>query len=173
MAGGTERRIVVARIGAAHGIRGEVRVKSFTAAPLDATSYGPLDAPDGRRFTVKSARAIGPEMLVVHFAEVTDRNAAETLNGLDLSVQRAVLPKAGEEEFYHADLIGLAAVGADGAPLGTIIAVPNYGAGDLLEIAPPAGLTLLIPFTRAAVPEIDLVAGKVVVVPPVEIGEEE
>ncbi|CAN5324894.1 ribosome maturation factor RimM [soil metagenome] len=173
MAGGTERRIVVARIGAAHGIRGEVRVKSFTAAPLDAVGYGPLDAPDGRSFTVRSARAIGPEMLVVHFTGIADRNTAETLNGLDLSVPRAALPAAGEEEFYHADLIGLAAVGADGGPLGTIVAVPNYGAGDLLEIAPPAGLTLLIPFTRAAVPEIDIAAGKVVVVPPSEVGEDE
>ena len=172
MAGGSDRRVTVARIGAAHGIRGEVRVKSFTAAPLDAVGYGPLDAPDGRRFTVKSARAIGPEMLVVHFAGIADRNAAETLNGLDLSVPRDRLPAAGADEFYHADLIGLAAVSPQGAALGTIVAVPNYGAGDLLEIAPPAGPTLLVPFTAAAVPEIDIAAGKVVVVPPVEVEED-
>jgi 16S rRNA processing protein RimM len=173
MTGGTDRRITVARIGAAHGIRGEVRVKSFTAAPLDAVGYGPLLAPDGRRFAVRSARAIGPEMLVVHFAGITDRNAAETLNGIDLSVPRDALPKAGDDEFYHADLIGLTAVTADGTALGTIIAVPNYGAGDLVEIAQKTGPTLLIPFTRAAVPDIDLAAGRVVVVPPVEVGEEE
>ena len=169
MAGGTDRRVIVARIGAAHGIRGEVRVKPFTAVPMDALGYGPLDAADGRRFTVKSARPAGTDMLVVHFAEVKDRNAAETLTGLDLSVPRDRLPETDENEFYHADLIGLAAVTPEGKPLGTIIAAPNYGAGDLLEIAPPAGATLLVPFTREAVPEVDIAAGRVVVVPPVEV----
>jgi 16S rRNA processing protein RimM len=171
MEGGSDKRVVVARIGAAHGIRGEVRVKSVTAEPLAAMGYGPLAAPDGRSFTAARARAIGPDMLVVQFTGVTDRNAAEKLTGLDLSVQRSALPDAAEEEFYHADLIGLAAVGIDGAPLGTIVAVPNYGAGDLLEIAPARGASLLVPFTRAAVPAIDIAAGRVVVVPPVEVEE--
>ena len=169
------RRIVVARIGSAHGIKGEVRVKSFTAAPLDAAGYGPLQAADGRRFTVASARPAGssPDMLVVRFREVADRTAAETLNGLDLSVPRERLPAPEADEFYHADLIGLAAVTAAGKPLGTIVAVPNYGAGDLLEIAPPAGATLLVPFTRDAVPDIDLAGGRVVVVPLAGLGDED
>ncbi len=169
------RWVLVAHIGAAHGIKGEVRVKSFTAAPLDLAGYSPLEAADGRRFIVKAARPAGasPDMLVVRFQGVDDRNAAEALNGLDLSVPRERLPAPEADEFYHADLIGLEAVTPEGAPLGTVIAVPNYGAGDLLEIAPPRGLSLLVPFTRAAVPEIDLAAGRVTVVPPVEVGEAE
>jgi 16S rRNA processing protein RimM len=164
------RRVVVGRIGAAHGIKGEVRVKSFTAAPLDLAGYGPLEAADGCRLTVEAARPAGasPDMLVVRFEGIADRNAAEALNGLDLSVPRERLPEPEADEFYHADLIGLDAVTPAGAPLGTIIAVPNYGAGDLVEIAPLKGPTLLVPFTRANVPEIDLAAGRVTVDPPVE-----
>jgi 16S rRNA processing protein RimM len=169
------RRIVVARIGEAHGIKGEVRVKSFTAAPLELAAYGPLEAADGRRFTIRSARPAGasPDMLVVRFQGIDDRNQAERLNGLDLTVPRARLPEPEADEFYHADLIGLAAVSPTGEAVGTIVAVPNYGAGDLLEIAPPKGPTLLVPFTRAAVPEIDLAAKRVVVDPPVEVEGEE
>jgi 16S rRNA processing protein RimM len=166
-------RVVIARIGAAHGIRGEVRLKSFAATPLDAVNYGPLTAPDGRQFTPASARPAGasPDMLVVKFREVADRTAAEKLNGLDLSVPRSALPPADEGEFYHADLIGLSAVTADGAPLGTVIAVQNYGAGDLIEIAPAEGATLLVPFTAASVPEVDVAAGRIVVIPPEEATE--
>ena len=175
MASAEARRIVVGRIGAAHGIKGEVRVKSFTAAPLDLAAYGPLTAADGRRFTIRAARPAGasPDMLVVRFSGIDDRNAAETLNGIALTVPRERLPEPEADEFYHADLIGLNAVTPDGAPLGTVIGVPNYGAGDLLEIAPSRGPTLLVPFTRAAVPEIDLVTKRVVVDPPVEVGGEE
>ncbi len=163
----------MARIGAAHGIKGEVRVKSFTAEPLELAAYGPLEAVDGRRFTIEAARPAGasPDMLVVRFQGVADRNAAEALNGLELTVPRERLPEPDEDEFYHADLIGLDAVTPSGAPLGTVVAVPNYGAGDLLEIAPPRGPSLLIPFTRAAVPEIDLSARRVTVDPPAEVGE--
>ena len=168
------RPIVVGRIGAAHGIKGEVRVKSFTAAPMDLAAYSPLEAADGRRFTVTAARPVGasPDMLVVRFQGVGDRSAAEALNGLDLSVPRDRLPEPEADEFYHADLIGLAAVTPGGAPLGTIVAVPNYGAGDLLEIAPPKGPTMLVPFTRAVVPEIDLTARRVVVAPPAEVADD-
>jgi 16S rRNA processing protein RimM len=132
-------------------------------------AYGSLEAPDGRSFVVASLRpAAGtdPTMLVVRFKGVGDRNAAEVLNGLELGVPRDRLPPASEDEFYHADLIGLAAVARDGTALGTVVAVQNYGAGDLLEIAPKRGETLLIPFTRAAVPDIDLAAGRVTIDPP-------
>ena len=162
-------RVLIARIGAAHGIKGEVRVKAYTADPGGIAAYGPLETPDGRAFEVASLRpAAGPasDMLVVKFKGVSDRNAAETLNGLELSVPRDRLPPAEEDEYYHADLIGLEAVTRDGAPLGTVIAVHNYGAGDLLEIAPRRGETLLVPFTRAVVPEVDLAAGRVFVDPP-------
>ena len=174
MATSQARRVVVARIGAAHGIKGEVRVKSFTAEPLDLAAYSPLEAADGRRFTIRAARPAGasPDMLVVRFEGIADRNQAEALTGLDLTVPRERLPEPEADEFYHADLIGLDAVTPSGAALGTVVAVPNYGAGDLLEIAPTKGPTLLVPFTRAAVPEIDLSARRVVVDPPAEVGEE-
>ncbi len=175
MATSEARRIVVGRIGAAHGIKGEVRVKSFTARPLDVASYSPVEAADGRRFTILSARPAGasPDMLVVRFQGIDERNQAEALNGIELTVPRERLPEPEADEFYHADLIGLAAVTPSGAPLGTVVAVPNYGAGDLLEIAPPKGPALLVPFTRAVVPEIDLSAGRVVVDPPAEVGEDD
>lgn len=171
------KRIVVARIGAAHGIRGEVRVKTFTEDPAAIADYGPLTADDGRIFAIEAARpAAGtdPSMLVVRFADVTDRNAAEALNGTDLSVDRERLPETDDDEFYASDLVGLAARDLDGKPLGRVKAVVNYGAGDILEIAPPGAPTILVPFTKAAVPEIDLAAGTIVVVPPVfdeEAGE--
>jgi len=161
--------VVVAQIGAAHGVNGEVRLKSFTATPLDVTQYGPLAAADGRFFEIERARpAAGPagDMLVVRFKGIEDRDAAEALAGIALSVPRARLPEAGEDEFYHADLIGLAVETVSGEALGTVIAVENYGAGDLLEIAPPAGAPVLIPFTRAAVPAVDVAGGRVVVAPP-------
>jgi 16S rRNA processing protein RimM len=170
-----DARVVIARIGAAHGIRGEVRVKSFAAVPLDAVNYGPLTAPDGRQFTPASARRAGasPDMLVVKFAEVGDRNTAETLNGTELSVARSALPPAEEGEFYHADLVGLSAFMPDGTPLGTVVAVQNYGAGDLIEIERTSGGSLLVPFTAAAAPEIDVEAGRIVVIPPDEATDDE
>lgn len=167
------RMVLVAEIGAAHGIKGEVRLKSFTAVPLSVMDYGPLTAADGRTFELLSARpaagSSSPDMLVVRFKGVADRNAAEKLNRIELSVPQDRLPPAGEGEYYHADLIGLAAVTKDGAPLGTVVAVQNYGAGDLIEIAPPQGKTLLIPFTDDAVPQVDVAGGHMVVEPPVEI----
>jgi 16S rRNA processing protein RimM len=169
MAAPSPDRLVVARIGAAHGIRGEVRVKAFTANPADIGAYGPLEAPDGRRFTVTSLRpaaGTAADMLVVRFAGLDDRNAAEALNGLELSIARDRLPPADDDEFYHADLVGLAAVTVGGDELGTVIAVHNYGAGDLLEIAPRRGETLLVPFTRTVVPEVDLTGRRLKVDPP-------
>ncbi len=164
------RTVVVAQFGAAHGITGEVRQKSFTQDPLCVQDYGPLTAPDGRTFEIQSARAAAgsssPEMLVVRLKGVADRNAAEKLNGLELSVPQDRLPPAEEGEYYHADLIGLSAVTLSGTILGTVVGVPNYGAGDLLEIAPPIGNTILIPFSDAAVPEIDIAGGRVIVDPP-------
>jgi 16S rRNA processing protein RimM len=166
----SDRKVVVAQIGAAHGIKGEVRLKAFTQDPLAVMGYGPLAAADGRTFEIAAARpaagSSSPDMLVVKLKGIADRNAAETLNGVELSVPQERLPPAEEGEFYHSDLIGLAAVTAGGEPLGTVVGVPNYGAGDLLEIAPPTGNTILVPFTEAVVPEIDVPAGRVVVDPP-------
>jgi 16S rRNA processing protein RimM len=164
------RTVVVARFGAAHGIKGEVRLKSFTQVPADVATYGPLAAGDGRTFELLATRpaagSSSPDMLIARVKGIADRAAAEALTNLELSVPADRLPAPDEDEFYHADLVGLAAVMVDGAPFGTVVAVQNYGAGDLLEIAPAAGPTVLVPFTRAVVPTIDLGAGKVVIDPP-------
>lgn len=160
---------LVARIGAAHGIRGEVRVKPFTQHPLDVVAYGPLASADGRVFEIDTARpaaGTSSDMLVVRFKGIEMRNAAEVLNGTELFVPRERLGETTADEYFHADLIGLAAVTTAGEPLGTVIRVQNYGAGDLLEIAPRRGDTLLVPFTRAIVPEVDLAGGRVVIEPP-------
>ena len=158
-------RICVAQIGAAHGIRGEVRLRSFTGEPTAIASYGPLESEDGtRRFTIETLRP-AKDHFVARLEGISDRNAAEQLTNLRLYVARDRLPPAGDGEFYHADLVGLAAVTPDGAALGTVTAVHNFGAGDVIEIKPASGEALLVPFTDAAVPEIDLAAGRMVVVP--------
>ncbi len=162
-------RVIVARIGAAHGLGGEVRLKSFTETAGDVAAYGPLAAPDGRLFEITSVRAApgkATDMLITRFKGVDGREAAEDLNGTDLSVSRAALPAPSDEEFYHADLIGLSVVTPSGAALGTVASVVNYGAGDLIEIAPAHGAAFLVPFTRAAVPEIEISSGKLVIDPP-------
>jgi 16S rRNA processing protein RimM len=168
-------RIRVARIGAAHGIRGEVKLWSFTEDPLAVKNYGPLETEDGaRRFEIEAAR-LGKDFLVARLKGIADRNAAESLRNTDLFVPRDRLPPIDEADtFYHADLVGLSAVGADGTALGTITAIHNFGAGDLIEIAPASGgEPLLLPFIETTVPTIDLKAGRVVVVPPAEIEAKE
>ena len=160
-------RICVAQIGAAHGVRGEVRLWSFTEDPMAVTSYGPLESEDGRqRFTIEALRP-AKDHFVARLAGVGDRTAAEKLTNIKLYVSRDRLPPVEDDEtFYHADLVGLAAVTPDGVALGTVTAVHNFGAGDLIEIKPAAGgESLLVPFTDAAVPEIDIAAGRIVVVP--------
>jgi 16S rRNA processing protein RimM len=161
--------ILVAQFGAAHGIKGEVRLKAYTQDPMAVADYGLLIAPDGRRFEIEAMRpaagSSSPDMLVVRVRGVRDRNAAEALNRLELFVPKDALPPAEEGEYYHADLIGLRAVTPAGEEIGTVIGVPNYGAGDLIEIAPPRGQTILVPFTDPSVPEIDVAGGRIVVVP--------
>jgi len=137
---------------------------------MAVTAYGPLESEDGtQRFEIEALRP-ARDHFVARLAGVNDRDAAERLTGLKLYVSRERLPPVDDEEtYYHADLIGLAAVTPDGAPLGTVTAIHNFGAGDIVEIAPQGGgETLLVPFTDAAVPEIDLAAGRMVVVPPSE-----
>jgi 16S rRNA processing protein RimM len=163
-------RICVAQIGAAHGVRGEVRLWSFTGDPMAVATYGPLESEDGRqRFEIEALRP-AKDHFVARLAGVSDRTAAEKLTNVKLYVSRDKLPPVEDDEtFYHADLIGLAAVTPDGASLGTVTAVHNFGAGDLIEIKPESGDTLLIAFTTTAVPEIDMKARRMVVVPPVEV----
>lgn len=157
-------RVLMAQIGAAHGIKGEVRVKPFGEEPLALGSYGPLETLDGTKsFEIEGLRQ-QKAMLVVRFKGVRDRNAAEALNGTKLYISRDRLPEPEDEEtFYLADLIGLDVVDPSGASIGTVLAVPNFGAGDLIEIAPKAGRSFYAPFTREVVPTIDLEAGRIVV----------
>ena len=166
--------VCVARIGAAHGVRGAVKLWTFTEDPLAVRRYGPLLSKDGKRqFEIAQVRE-AKDHLVATFKGVTTRDEAERLNGIELYVAREKLPATDEGEYYHTDLIGLAAVTTDGDALGRVLAIHNFGAGDIIEIAPPKGSTLLLPFTDAVVPEVDLTGGRVVIALPQEIaGDDE
>jgi 16S rRNA processing protein RimM len=165
--------ICVARIGAAHGVRGAVKLWTFTEDPLAVQSYGPLMTKDGaRQFEIADVRE-AKDHLVAIFKGVATRNDAEKLNGIELYIPREKLPATDDDEYYHADLIGLAAVNAASEPLGRIVAIHNFGAGDIIEIAPPKGPTMLLPFTNAVVPTVDLAGGRVVIELPQEIEGEE
>ena len=157
----------VGRIGAAHGARGEVKLWSFTADPMAIKDYGALATEDGKRtFTIETLRP-GKDFLVARLSGVTDRTAAEKLGNLDLYIARDRLPPAEADEFYHADLIGLTAIGTDGRELGTVIAIHNFGASDLIEMRPTqGGATVMLPFTEAIVPVVDIAGGRIVVDPP-------
>jgi 16S rRNA processing protein RimM len=161
------QRVCVAEIGAAHGIAGEVRLRAFTAEPLAIAQYGMLHAEDGRGFTIEKVRP-AKDCLIARLAGVTDRTAAERLRNLRLYLPRERLPAIEEPEtYYHADLVGLLVVGPDGAALGSVSAMQNFGAGDLLEVKPAAGgPTVLLPFTQDVVPVVDVAGGRVVVNPP-------
>jgi 16S rRNA processing protein RimM len=162
-------QICVARIGAAHGVRGAVKLWTFTEDPLAVKAYGPLLTKDGARaFEVATAREAKGH-LVATLKGIATREDAERLNGLELYVAREKLPATEQDEYYHADLIGLAAVDAAGEPLGRVIAIHNFGAGDIIEIAPPHGATMLLPFTNAVVPSVDVAGGRVVIELPAEI----
>ena len=165
----TPSQICVARIGAAHGVRGAVKLWTFTEDPFAVKYYGPLSTKDGtRQFEVTHAREAKGH-LVATLKGIADRDAAERLNGIELYVSREKLPATSDDEYYHADLIGLAAVTAANEPLGQVIAIHNFGAGDIIEIAPPQGASMLLPFTNAVVPTVDLSGGRVVIELPEEI----
>jgi 16S rRNA processing protein RimM len=162
-------QICIARIGAAHGVRGAVKLWTFTEDPLAALHYGPLATKDGaRQFEVTHAREAKGH-LVATLKGVVTREEAERLNGVELYIAREKLPAAAEDEYYHADLIGLSAVTTANELLGRVIAIHNFGAGDILEIAPPQGVTMLLPFTNAVVPSVDLAAGRLMIELPKEI----
>src|SRR5258707_11271674 len=162
-------QICVARIGAAHGVRGAVKLWTFTEDPLAVKRYGPLVTKDGaHRVEVTHVREAKGH-LVATLKGIATREEAERLNGLELYVAREKLPATDENEYYHADLIGLSAVSAANEPLGRVTAIHNFGAGDIIEIAPPHGATMLLPFTNAVVPTVDLGGGRVVIELPGEI----
>jgi 16S rRNA processing protein RimM len=164
-----ESRILLGVIGRPHGVRGLVRVTSYAD---DLTAYGPLSDPKGRRFVLRwheAGVAEIAELVGGTAVKVADRSAAEKLTNTRLYVERTQLPEPEEDEFYQADLIGLAAFDTTGARLGTIVAVHDYGAGASLEIGREGAAALLVPFTRAAVPKVDVAGGRVVAAPPDEI----
>lgn len=168
---GDEKRnlIFVAQVGAAHGVRGEVKVTTFTADPMALADYKTLLRQDGSpALAIASARP-AKGGIVARLKGVADRNAAEALRGLKLYIPRDSLPEPEEDEFYLADLIGLFVETAEGEALGTVKAVQDFGAGDLLEIQPRAGATWWLPFTRQAVPEVRLAQGKLIAAPPATI----
>ncbi len=171
------QKLLMGRIGAAHGIKGEVRIQSFTEDPLALVSYGPLTtSKPGLIIKILTARTT-TNVLVARIEGVNDRSAAERLNGVELYVDRALLPPPeDDDDFYHADLIGLRARLADGTEIGEVSAVPNFGAGDLIEVKDKrSGDTFLYPFTRTVVPEVKIAEGYILIEPPVEAdpGEEE
>ncbi|WP_292070401.1 ribosome maturation factor RimM [Brevundimonas sp. UBA7534] len=168
------RLILVGQVGGGFGVRGEVRVTAFTADPLALTAYGPLLRADGSvGLTLTSARP-DKNGVVGRAKEIATKEEADALRGLKLHVPRDRFPEPEEDEFYLADLIGLQARDADDAVIGTVKAVQNFGADDMLEIAPAAGgPTWYLPFTRDAVPDIRMADGWLRALRPVEVGERE
>ncbi len=155
-------RILLATIGRPHGVHGLVRVISYASSPEALARYTPLHAEDGRRFSLRWHGESVAELTDLAAGPIADRTAAERLTNLRLYVDRNQLPVPETDEFYVTDLIGLDAVSPDGAPLGRIAMVHDYGAGASLETE----TGLLVPFTRAAVPAVDLAAGRVTIAPP-------
>lgn len=177
MSAASSKRLLMGRIGAAHGIRGEVRIQSFTEEPLALKDYGPFTTNrPGLVIEIEAARAT-TNVLVARLKGITDRTAAEKLNGVELYVERGRLPLPDDvDDFYHTDLIGLDARLNDGSVLGKVIAIPNFGASDLIEVRDErSGDTYLYPFTKAVVPEVHVADGYLVIEVPTESepGEEE
>ncbi len=167
---GREKRVCVAQIGAAHGLRGGVHLRSFTEQPDAFSQYGPLETEDGSRCLDIDSVKPSKDGFTVRFVGVTRREQTEALRNLKLYVDRDRLPAADDGEFYHADLIGLAAVAPNGDALGEVTALHNFGAGDIIEVKLAAtGETIMLLFDQATVPEIDIAGGKIVVVMPEEI----
>ncbi|MGI9512929.1 MAG: ribosome maturation factor RimM [Anderseniella sp.] len=161
-----QSRIVLGVITGAHGIQGEVKLKSFTADPEAIASYGPLDASNGAVLQIKSLK-LHKDLYRARIDGVTDRNAAESLKGLELSITRDRLPKPETNEVYHADLVGLSVVDLAGSPMGTVVNILDFGAGELLELKlQDVKSTVLVPFNRQTVPDINLDAGTLSIDPP-------
>ncbi len=157
-----DARVCVGAIAGAFGVHGEVRLKSFCAEPTDIAAYGPLFDREGRKFTLTLTRPVAGG-LGARLSGVTTREQAEALRGVELFADRARLPSLPEDEFYHADLIGLAVRDPGGGIIGRVVAIHDHGAGDIIEIAPEAGgPSLLLPFTRANVPTVDIARGLMV-----------
>jgi 16S rRNA processing protein RimM len=158
----TADRVLLGVVAAPHGVRGLVRIKSFTEDPMAVASYGPLSDESGKKEYRVEALSAARGAVLARIEGVADRTAAEALRGLRLYVERKRLPEAGERQWYEADLIGLKVVGTDGRDWGKVIAFHDFGAGSVMEVS--GGM--MLPFTDEAVPEIDVEGGKVMVEPP-------
>lgn len=159
--------VCVGVITAAHGVRGGVRIKSFTEAPFGIAAYGPVSDAEGQRFEL-AVTGESKGLVLAQIAGIADRESAEALKGRQLFVPRGTLPQPDEDEFYHADLVGLRAERAGDDPpeaIGTVVAVHDFGAGAILEVAQPDGPPVLVPFTNDAVPTVDIAGGRVIVAP--------
>lgn len=167
-----ERLILVGRVAGAFGVKGEVRITAYTEDPLSLLDYGPLLREDGSPGLTLGAGRAAKNDFIGRAEGVSTREDAEALRGLKLYVPREALPPPDEDEFYLSDLIGLAVVSAEGEAMGRIKSVQDFGAGDLLEIQPPAGATWYLAFTRETVPEVDIPGGKVVAIRPPETEDE-
>ena len=161
-----DKRVCVGAVAGAHGVRGAVKIKSFTGTPEDIARYGALEDESGERHFTLRLTGAGKGVLIGHLSGIADRNQAEAARGLRLYLQRAVLPPTEADEYYHTDLIGLEAVLSDGTAVGRVRAVHDFGAGDTLEIARDEAPPLVVPFTCAIVPSVDLAAGRLVIDPP-------
>lgn len=169
-----KRRVLLGEVGAAHGIRGEVVVRSYTAEPADIANYGVLERTDGTALPRLSVVRQSSKGLICRFEGIRDRTAVEGLRGTELWVPRERLPPPSESDFYHVDLIGLTAVAPDGAAIGKVVAVVNFAAGDLLEIRREGSRdTDYVPFTDACVPEVDIAGGRLVIIMPVLADDDE
>jgi 16S rRNA processing protein RimM len=165
------RDILLGVVTGVHGLKGEVRVKTFTESPDGLSAYGALRAADGDVFTIADARAVKTGEAIVRFNGISTREQAEALKGVELHVARDVLPETGHEEFYHADLVGLRAEDEAGRAVGFVRAIHNFGAGDVIEIARDDGGNVLLPFTRRVVPLVDVAGQRIVVATPEDVEE--
>ena len=163
-------RLLLGEIGAAQGLKGEVRLRSYTAQPADIAAYGPLQDETGEKVIEIERVRVTPKAVIARIKGVATREAAEALTRTKLYLPRARLPKEASGEWYVADLIGLEAVGTDGATLGTVVAVHNFGASDIVEVEPSSGgENLLVAFTDDTVPELDIENGRLTLVPPEDL----
>lgn len=165
--------VLLGRISGAQGLKGEVRITAFTERPENIAAYGVLVDGAGRRYVLEALRLIKGNVVAATLPGIGDRNAADALKGVELYVAKSRLPQPDADEWYYGDLIGLTAVDAEGAEVGAVVAIQNYGAGDLLEIRLTGRRkTVYVPFSESCVPKVDVMAGRVVVVMPEETDEQ-
>jgi 16S rRNA processing protein RimM len=162
------RDILLGVVIGAQGLKGEVKVKTFTQSPEKLGAYGPLHAKDGRIFDIASVRA-AKDIAIAAFKDIADRESAERLKGVELYVARNALHAPDSEEFYHADLVGLRAEDTEGRAMGVVRALHNFGAGDVIEILRDDGDEVFLPFTREVAQQIDIEGGRIVIAAPEEV----